>query len=67
MDDEIVMRGTRENVIGLLRLMADEIEQGSHRSATCFSEHEVADPTVRFVVEVDDRQRLATTMRHRYA
>lgn len=64
---EIVMRGTRENVVGLLRLMADEIETGQHRSSTDFSEHEVADPSVRFTVEVDDHQRLTTTMRVRHA
>lgn len=65
MDTEITMSGTRENVIGLLRLMADEIEAGQHRSDTDFSEHEVADPSVRFTVLADDHQRFATTMRVR--
>lgn len=59
---QIEMRGTRFNVIGLLRLMADEIEQGERRSATCFAAHPGDDPTHTFVVQVDDVSRTDTTM-----
>jgi hypothetical protein len=59
---EITMRGTRTNVIGLLRLMADEIESGERRSATAFSAHPGDDPTHTFVVQVDEVSRTDTTM-----
>lgn len=59
---EVVMRGTRANVIGLLRLMADEIEAGERRSATCFAEAPGWDPTMTLAVEVDESQRGDTTL-----
>lgn len=59
---EITMRGTRFNVVGLLRLMADEIEAGEWRSATGFSARPGEDPTHTFVVQVDEQSRTDTTM-----
>lgn len=50
----IYMRGTRENVAGLLRLMADEVEQLG-RSATSFSERVGDDPWHSLTCEQADQ------------
>jgi hypothetical protein len=53
----ITMRGSRRNVAGLLRLMADEIEhQGLDRSVTCFATDPSHDPSVTFEAVVDTSQ-----------
>jgi hypothetical protein len=56
----IYIRGTRENIAGLLRLMADEVEQDGH-SATGFSEHPGEDPWHALTCEEED-QPYDTTM-----
>jgi hypothetical protein len=50
---EISIRGTRRNLAGLLRLMADEIDTDG-RSITAFSEQPGWDPTVKVDVWADD-------------
>lgn len=52
----VVMHGGRDNIVGLLRLMADELEQGLSRSATCFSEDPAWDPTITFELIPDERR-----------
>lgn len=59
---EIVLKGTRPNLAGLLRLMASELEQGEARSATCFSEVPGADPTMTLVCQVAPEQPYDTTL-----
>jgi hypothetical protein len=49
-------------VIGLLRCMADEIEAGEKRSATCFAAAPGWDPSHTFMVVVDEQQPMDTTM-----
>lgn len=59
----IYLRGSRANLAGLLRLMADEIASGEQRSATSFASEPGWDPENSLVVEVVDEQRNDTTMK----
>lgn len=50
---EVYITGTRENIAGLLRLMADEVEQEGF-SATAFSEEPDWDPFVSIRCRAND-------------
>lgn len=58
----VFMRGSRQNVVGLLRVMADEIDAGEQRSATSFAEQPGWDPSHSLTVVVVEDQPHDTTM-----
>lgn len=50
------MRGHRENLAGLLRMMADEI-MADDRSVTCFAEDPDWDPSMKLELRHDEDRR----------
>lgn len=59
---DVIIRGTRENLAGLLTLMARELEAGQASTSTMFSDASGGEPWQKLTVKVDDSQKYDTTM-----
>lgn len=59
----VYIRGSRENVAGLLRLMADEVEE-TGRSSTGFAERPGEDPWHSLTCELADQPHDTTMQVH---